>query len=148
MTRPALEIERKIVVAGIMTALLLGACQLGSSPLGSSSVGPRELPSEPAEILLSWSGTGEMKSDAFNSIGDHVDVRYRFDCPYADLASTMSILIYGANPAGPDVPDSIASGSIPGGSASASVDLNGSTGPFTIRVDSICSWTIDVMGLP
>ena len=117
-----------------------------ASDLGSYNPDATEEPSPTAggATLLTFKGTGPQTSDPFSASGDIVEVKYDFTCPAED---TFTINFYGAG-ASPVLPDVLTSEYGATGSNAVTENLNGATGPFTVEVDSPCSWTVEVMGTP
>jgi hypothetical protein len=101
-------------------------------------------PSPVGQTLLSSKGTGLATSDPFAASGDAVDVTYDFTCTAED---SFTINFYGAG-ASPILPDVLVSDFGTQGSGTTTEYLNGATGPFTIEVDTPCTWSITVLGQP
>ena len=97
-------------------------------------------PSRRATTLLTFKGTGPMTSDPFNSSGESVDVTYEYTCS-EDASFTLNF--YGTYDS-PLLPDVLVSEFGASGSGTATESLNGTTGPFTVEVDSPCDWSIEV----
>jgi hypothetical protein len=69
---------------------------------------------------------------------------YEYTCSAAD---SFTINFYGAG-ASPILPDVLVSDFGTQGSGTTTENLNGVTGPFTVEVDSPCTWSITVTGQP
>jgi hypothetical protein len=94
--------------------------------------------------LVSIEGSGPMTSEPFEASGDTVDVTYEYTCT-EDASFTLNF--YGVYDS-PLLPDVLVSEFAPGGSGTASESLGGSAGPFTVEVDTVCDWTVEVLGTP
>jgi hypothetical protein len=73
-----------------------------------------------------------------------VDVKYDYTCTAED---SFTINFYGAG-ASPILPDVLVSDFGTQGSDTVTEALNGNTGPFTVEVDSPCTWSFTVLGQP
>ena len=101
-------------------------------------------PTPGSDRLLSIKGTGPTTSDPFHASGTSVDVSYSYTCSTEDA---FGINFYGAG-VSPLLPDVLASEFGTTGSDTVNEPLNGTTGPFTVEVDSACDWTVEVTGTP
>lgn len=111
---------------------------------GSALESPSPAPTPIGQTLLSIEGTGLTTSDPFSASGDAVDLTYDYTCPAAD---SFTINFYGAG-ASPILPDVLVSDFGTQGSGTTTENLNAATGPFTVEVDSPCTWSITVTGQP
>lgn len=118
----------------------------GGTDAGSFDPNATEVvsPTPVGASLLSMKGTGPQTSDEFTASGDTVDITYDFTCPAED---SFTINFYGTN-GSPVLPDVLASDFGVSGSDTVTENLNGETGPFTVEVDSPCTWTAEVVGAP
>lgn len=101
-------------------------------------------PAPPGTTLFTFEGTGPMTSDPFQSSGETVEVAYDYTCTAED---TFTINFYGTYDT-PLLPDVLVSEFGASGSGTAAESLNGTTGPFTVEVDTPCKWSIEVAGTP
>lgn len=101
-------------------------------------------PVAPGGSLVAIEGSGPMTSDPFNASGESVDVTYEYTCS-EDASFTLNF--YGTYES-PLLPDVLASEFGAGGSGTASESLGGTTGPFTVEVDTVCDWSVGVLGAP
>ncbi len=111
---------------------------------GSAFESPSPSASPVGQTLLSTEGTGPATSDPFGASGDAVDVTYEYTCNPAD---SFTINFYGAGPS-PIMPDVLVSEFEAQGSGTVTEILNGSSGPFTVEVDTPCAWSVTVLGQP
>jgi hypothetical protein len=111
---------------------------------GSAFESPSPSPTPVGQTLLSIKGTGPATSDPFAASGDAVDVTYDFTCTAED---SFTVNFYGAG-ASPILPDVLVSDFGTQGSGTTTENLNGATGPFTVEVDTQCSWSVTVLGQP
>jgi hypothetical protein len=116
--------------------------------LASSDAGPDASeagsPTPAGTTLLSITGTGPMTSEPFAASGNSVDVTYDYKCPAED---SFTINFYGTS-SSPLLPEVLASEFGTSGSSTVTENLNGAPGPFTVEVDSPCTWTVEVVGAP
>jgi hypothetical protein len=98
----------------------------------------------PGGSLVSVQGNGPMTSDSFGASGETVDVTYEYTC--SDAAS-FTLNFYGAYDS-PLLPDVLVSEFAESGSGTATESLGGMTGPFTVEVDTVCDWSVEVLGAP
>ena len=106
---------------------------------------PDALPTTPpGAALLTLKGTGPQTSDPFTASGASVGVSYDYTCPTED---SFTLNFYGTN-SSPLLPDELASDYGATGTNAVTEQLNGQTGPFTVEVDTACTWSIEVMGEP
>lgn len=101
-------------------------------------------PTPGGSTLLSIEGTGPTTSDAFRASGTSVDVAYTYKCAAED---TFGLNFYGTNGSAL-LPDVLASEFGTTGSSKVNEPLNGTTGPFTVEIDSPCDWKVEVTGTP
>jgi hypothetical protein len=111
---------------------------------GSVFETPSPSPSPIGQELLALKGTGPATSDPFSASGEAVDVKYDYTCTAED---SFTINFYGAG-ASPILPDVLVSDFGTQGSDTVTEALNGNTGPFTVEVDSPCTWSFTVLGQP
>jgi hypothetical protein len=118
---------------------------VASDEANSSAEASEEVSPTPGETsLLSIKGTGPITSDPFRASGINVGVTYEYTCP-ADDSFTLNF--YGTN-GSPLLPDVLVSDFGTTGTDTLTETLSGATGPFTVEVDSPCSWTVEVTGTP
>jgi hypothetical protein len=117
-----------------------------NGPVPSDDVSAPETssPTPPTTTVLSLSGTGAMTSDPFQASGDSVDVKYQYTCTPED---SFTLNFYGAG-ASPALPDVLVSDFGATGSGTVSESLNAAPGPFRVETDTVCDWSIEVLGAP
>ncbi len=108
------------------------------SPTDSAS------PAPPGQTLLSFEGTGPATSDPFQASGESVEVMYDYTCTTED---SFTLNFYGANTS-PVLPDVLVSEFGAQGTSTLTESLNDAAGPFHVEVDSLCAWSIEVVGAP
>lgn len=106
--------------------------------------GEESPPSATGSTLIAFEGSGAMTSEPFGASGESVDLTYEYTC---DEAASFTLNYYGTYDS-PLLPDVLVSEFGEGGSGTASESLGGMTGPFTVEVDSVCEWSIEVLGTP
>lgn len=158
--RKASHGTRNVTLAVVAVFVLLAA--IGSAnrpttfvaatvPPGASDAGPVDpdatdepTPTAGEAALISFEGSGPLTSDPFGASGNIVDVSYDYTCATED---TFTVNFYGTYDS-PLLPDVLVSEFGASGSGTASEALNGTTGPFTVEVDSPCDWSVEVTGTP
>lgn len=147
-----------IGVIGIFVILAaIGSAASRDSTVAGATVPPDAVPSQDqaeaseeasptagSTSLLSIKGTGPTTSDEFSASGTSVDVAYTYTCSTED---SFSLNFYGAG-VSPVLPDVLASEFGTTGDDTVNEPLSGSTGPFTVEVDTPCDWTVEVTGTP
>lgn len=106
--------------------------------------GEESPPAAPGGTLVSVQGSGTMTSDPFGASGETVDVMYEYTC---SEAASFTLNFYGTYDS-PLLPDVLVSEFGEGASGTATESLNGTTGPFTVEVDTACDWSVEVLGAP
>jgi hypothetical protein len=101
-------------------------------------------PAALGSMLFAFEGSGAMTSEPFGASGETVDLTYEYTC---DEAASFTLNYYGTYDS-PLLPDVLVSEFGESGSGTASESLGGMTGPFTVEVDSVCDWSIEVFGTP
>jgi hypothetical protein len=101
-------------------------------------------PAPSLTTLFTFEGSGLVTSDPFQASGDTVDVNYEYTC---DPEGSFTISFYGTLEGGL-LPDVLVSEFGATGSGTASESLNEAPGPFTVEVDSLCDWSVEVAGTP
>ena len=134
--------NRQSIVTGATAPPDQASSEVGASDDADAS--DASTPTPAGTALLSMKGIGPMTSDPFHASGDSVDVTYEYTCPTAD---SFTLNFYGTA-SSPLLPDILASEFETSGSATTTENLNGTTGPFTVEVDSPCTWTVEVVGAP
>jgi hypothetical protein len=106
-----------------------------------SSRGPVHLPAHP-KTLLSIDGSGAGRTQTFTT-GTDWYLRYSYDCPSSvpeDKLTTLEIFVYSAV----DENRPIANESEREGTDT--LPQHGPPGPRYLRVESLCDWTVTVIG--
>ena len=101
-------------------------------------------PTPGATTLVTIKGTGPLTSDAFQASGTSVEVAYTYTCPADD---NFTLNFYGTN-GSPVLADVLVTDYGTTGSDAVNEQLKGTTGPFTIEIDSPCDWTVKITGTP
>ncbi len=143
-----------VVVMVLLAALGSAASRQASSagpgtpanPASSDTESPADTgsPAPAATTLLSIKGTGYMTSEPFQASGDSVDVAYDYTCTGE---GSFALNFYGTN-VSPLLPDALVGEFGSNGSSTLTETLNGATGPFHVEVDSVCAWSVEVIGTP
>ena len=94
--------------------------------------------------LIAFEGSGALTSEPFGASGESVELTYEYTC---DEAASFTLNYYGTYDS-PLLPDVLVSEFGDGGSGTASESLGGMTGPFTVEVDTVCDWSVEVLGTP
>lgn len=136
-----------------LSALGCGAQAATASPEAAASEEPEmsfpeDTPLPSGVTLLEVSGTGTQTSKEFHASGESVAVSWTYQCAAASGGSgTFALYFYGAEGV-PALSDELTNGFGTDGDDAVAEPLNGNTGPFTLEVDSGCSWTVKVVGKP
>jgi hypothetical protein len=106
--------------------------------------GEESPPAATGSTLIAFDGSGAMTSEPFGASGESVELTYEYTC--AEAAS-FTLNYYGTYDS-PLLPDVLVSEFGESGSGTVSENLGGTTGPFTVEVDTVCEWSIEVAGTP
>ncbi|MEX1173325.1 MAG: hypothetical protein WEG56_12025 [Chloroflexota bacterium] len=106
--------------------------------------GEESPPAATGSTLIAIEGSGAMTSEPFVASGESVELTYEYAC--AEAAS-FTLNFYGTYDS-PLLPDVLVSEFGESGAGTATESLGGTTGPFTVEVDTVCDWSIEVVGIP
>jgi hypothetical protein len=106
--------------------------------------GEESPPAATGSTLIAFEGSGAVTSEPFGASGESVELTYEYTC---DEAASFTLNYYGTYDS-PLLPDVLVSEFAESGSGTASENLGGMTGPFTVEVDTVCDWSIEVLGTP
>jgi hypothetical protein len=127
-------------LALVTAVIILGTILLASSKGAGSSTTPAATP----QVLLTLSGNGVKNSGPFSASGDSVAVAYSFDCTSFGFSGNFIAELVGAD----GFPKWIANAMAKSGKDTTTVYLSGTSGPYHIEVNSECSWSVIVAGMP